>query len=337
METGETVAPIWHGGDIGTARRLFPQAPTPWVDLSTGINPVPYPVGPLPSAAFRQLPDPEDVLALEETAARAYGAADPSQVVAAPGTQVLISLLPYLFPAGRVAVLGPTYAEHALCWGHAGHEVTVVQQPEKLLGADVALVVNPNNPDGRRLKPEVLQAMAKALAAHQGWLVVDEAFVDFEPELSLVPHLPENAVVLRSFGKTYGLAGVRLGFAVTHGAALAHRIRTRLGPWAISGPALAVGQLALADLPWRTHAAGARMEEALRLDALMVPLLGAPVGGTALFRTFSSPRAAEVFNLLGEAGIFVRRFADDPLMLRLGLPGTEQKWGRLEEAVRAAG
>ncbi|MGE4372374.1 MAG: threonine-phosphate decarboxylase CobD [Xanthobacter sp.] len=336
METGEATAPVWHGGDIGAARRLFPHAPEPWVDLSTGINPVPYPVGPLPNAAFRQLPAPEDVLALEEIAAQAYGASDPAHVVAAPGTQVLISLLPYLFPAGRVAVLGPTYAEHALCWTHAGHEVELVRQTEKLVAADIAIVVNPNNPDGRRLTPENLQELARVLAAHRGWLVLDEAFVDFEPELSLVPHLPENAVVLRSFGKTYGLAGVRLGFAVSQGAALAQRIRSRLGPWAISGPALAVGQLALADLPWRSHAAGARMEEARRLDALMAPLLGAPVGGTALFRTFSSPRAAEVFNLLGAAGIFVRRFADDPRMLRLGLPGTEQKWSRLGEAMQAA-
>src|SRR3712207_418873 len=172
-------ARTWHGGDLGEARRLFPQAPEPWIDLSTGINPIAYPVPPLPASLFTRLPSPADHRDLEAAAAEAYGAADPGMVVAAPGTQVLISLLPHLRPRSRVAVLGPTYAEHAHSWRKAGHDVFEIPSLDRVAGADVAVVVNPNNPDGRLLDREPLLRLAEDLRARDGWLVVDEAFADF--------------------------------------------------------------------------------------------------------------------------------------------------------------
>lgn len=321
-------ARIWHGGDLDEARRLFPRAPE-WIDLSTGINPIAYPVPPLPACLFTRLPSPADHRDLEEAAAEAYEAEDAARVVAAPGTQVLISLLPRLRPRSRVAVLGPTYAEHAHSWRNAGHDVADVATLDRLDGTDVLVVVNPNNPDGRLLKREALLRLAEDLRKRGGWLVVDEAFADFDAGESLVPVLPANAVVLRSFGKTYGLAGLRIGFALAPGA-IATRLRSALGPWAVSGPAMETGRKALRDREWLEAARAARAADACRLDALLSSLAGAPLRGTILYRLLESQRTPELFRVLGEHGIWVRRFQYSSRLLRFGLPGTEAEWQRLE-------
>ncbi|MGF3025286.1 threonine-phosphate decarboxylase CobD [Methylobacterium aquaticum] len=323
---------IRHGGDLGEACRLFPQAPGPWIDLSTGINPIPYPWPALEASAFTRLPAPADLAALEAAAAGAYGA-KPDHVVAAPGTQALIDLIPRLRPPGRVAVVGPTYAEHAASWARAGHAVAAV--PDLTTAADVVVVVNPNNPDGRVVPARDLAAAAARLAARGGWLVVDEAFADLEPVESLCGAPPPGGLVLRSFGKTYGLAGVRLGFAVA-GEPLIGRLRRAIGPWAVSGPAIAIGRCALADAVWRREAAARRGRDAARLDGLLDAAGGRIVGGTVLFRTVDIRDASGLFARLGRAGIFVRRFEAAPGRLRFGLPPDEAAWTRLAAALRGA-
>ncbi|KMO29310.1 L-threonine-O-3-phosphate decarboxylase [Methylobacterium tarhaniae] len=322
---------IRHGGDLGEACRLFPQAPEPWIDLSTGINPIPYPWPALEASAFTRLPAKSDLASLEAAAARAYGAA-PDHVVAAPGTQALIDLVPRLRPPGRVAVVGPTYAEHAASWTRAGH--AVVAAADLSTEADVVVVVNPNNPDGRVVPARDLAAAAAGLAARGGWLVVDEAFADLEPVESLCGAPPPGCLVLRSFGKTYGLAGLRLGFAVA-GEPLIGTVRRGIGPWAVSGPAIAIGRRALADGAWRREAAVARGRDAARLDALLEAAGGRVVGGTTLFRTADFADGPGLFARLGRAGIFVRRFEAAPARLRFGLPAGEAAWARLAEALGA--
>ncbi|WP_246733311.1 threonine-phosphate decarboxylase CobD [Methylobacterium sp. BTF04] len=325
--------PIAHGGDLDAARRLFPAAPEPWVDLSTGINPVPYPCPALDASAFRRLPSGADLAALTAVAASAYGVSDPRCIAAAPGTQILIETLPRLRAPGRVAVLGPTYAEHAAAWTRGGHAVTAVTDLAETDGADVVVVVNPNNPDGRIVSVPVLIALADRLGARAGLLVVDEAFADLEPMDCLGPHLRPGVVVLRSFGKTYGLAGIRLGFAATD-PALAARIAAALGPWAVSGPALAIGRAALGDAAWRMDAAAARETDAARLDRMIVRAGGERIGGTCLFRTATFPDAPGLYHRLGEAGIYVRRFADAPTRLRFGLPADKTEWCRLSRILK---
>lgn len=324
-----------HGGQRSAARLRFPEAPQPWIDLSTGINPAPYPVPPLPASCFADLPDPQAVKALEAAAARAYGVADPSLVVAAPGTQILIDLLPRLIPPTQVAVLGPTYGEHGPGWLRAGHQLQGVRQWHELRQARVAVVVNPNNPDGRVLAATDLMALGSMLDARGGMLVVDEAFADLEDgRFSLGPHLPRpGVVVLRSFGKTYGLAGLRLGFALAP-ADIAAEIRTGLGPWAVSGPAIAVGTAALQDHAWRQATAERCAADAARLDGLMAGAGFAALGGTRLFRLYGHDAVADWFGRLGAAGILTRPFAYRADWLRLGLPGDEAAWARLAEALR---
>lgn len=325
-------AEVAHGGRLAAARRRFPGAPEPFLDLSTGINPHPYPLPDWPHAAFTRLPEPEEVAALEAAAAHAYGVIDPAMVVAAPGTQALIQLLPRLFPQQSVRVLAPTYAEHARAWQAGGAEVTTVTALADLAAAPAAVLCNPNNPDGRRWP-----ASAVLAAVPHGLLVVDEAFVDLEEDaqtLSLAPHLPHAGVVaLRSFGKTYGLAGLRLGFALA-APARAAVLREALGPWAVSGPAIAAGRVALADARWRAAMRRRLHAEAAELDRCLAEAGLAVIGGTALFRLVAGGRAGELFERLGRAGILVRRFAEQPAWLRFGLPGSAAAGARLRAALR---
>ncbi|WP_100253372.1 threonine-phosphate decarboxylase CobD [Methylobacterium sp. UNC300MFChir4.1] len=331
-------APIAHGGDLGGLRQAFPDAPEPWLDLSTGINPVPYPVPALEASAWARLPEAAEVRALREAAAAAYGAPDADHVVPAPGTQVLIETLPRLLAPTRVAVVGPTYAEHAAAWARAGHAVAEVSSVDALGEARVAVIVDPNNPDGRTHPLDERRALAETLRARGGLLVADEAFADLEPVESLCPHVatPDSApgtVVLRSFGKTYGLAGLRLGFAVAEPGTAA-RIAAALGPWAVSGPALAIGRAALSDAGWRAEAARARAADAGRLDRMIARAGGRVVGGTCLFRTADFPDGPDLYRRLAAAGIAVRRFAGRPERLRFGLPPDRAGWCRLSRVLR---
>jgi cobalamin biosynthetic protein CobC len=330
------MASIAHGGRLSEARRLFPDAPEPWLDLSTGINPLPYPLPALAPECFTRLPDPDEVSALRSIAAAAYGVADPDMVVAAPGTQILIDLLPRLWRNQPVAVLGPTYAEHAHAWIKAGAPVATVSTFEELADSTVAVLCNPNNPDGRIFSSDRLLALADVLAARGGLLVVDEAFADLERgDFSMANALPHPAsIILRSFGKTYGLAGVRLGFALA-APELATLIREALGPWAVSGPAVAIGQAALSDRAWLAATAERLASGARELDACLSNHGLCVLGGTRLFRLARAANASAIFSQLGRAGIFVRRFSDQPTWLRFGQPGSAAHLQRLQVALRS--
>ncbi|WP_035690725.1 threonine-phosphate decarboxylase CobD [Azospirillum halopraeferens] len=329
---------VLHGGDLDAARAAFPGAPEPWIDLSTGINPWPYPLPDLPAEAWTRLPGAAAEERLRRTAARRYGAAGPDRVAAAPGSQALIQVLPRLRPPGRVAVAGPTYAEHARGWAAAGHAVATVAAVADAGDADVVVVVNPNNPDGRIVPPDEILAVAERQAARGGWLVVDEAFADVAPAASVAAAAGERQglVALRSFGKFYGLAGVRLGFALAE-PVLAAAVRAAVGPWAVAGPALAIGTAALEDDAWaqatrrRLADASAALDRRLTGGGLVVD------GGTDLFRLIRDARAPALYRALGRAGILVRRFPDRPDLLRLGLPADEDAAVRLSDVVRAAG
>jgi cobalamin biosynthetic protein CobC len=323
-----------HGGSLGRAHALFPHAPKPWVDLSTGINPHSYPLFDLPATAFTRLPEPGRLAELARIATTAYGAPGAASVVAAPGTQILLPQVAALVPPGRARVLGPTYAEHARAAALAGHAVEEVRDIEALAGADLAVVVNPNNPDGRILDRAVLLDLAAALARRGGLLVVDEAFMDVGPaEHSLAGDVDTpGLVVLKSFGKFFGLAGIRLGFALAE-QRLADRLESALGPWAVSGPALEIGIRALADRDWQ-HAMRARLQaEAVRLDALLGRFGIAVAGGTSLYRFLDLPEAGGLFTVLGGNGILLRNFSWSPAALRCGLPAGEAAWARLEQAL----
>jgi cobalamin biosynthesis protein CobC len=326
--------PLPHGGDLSAARRLFPDAPEPFIDLSTGINPIPYPLPPLPDAVFARLPDAAASAGLATAAAKFYGAPSAAHVVAAPGTQILLPLIAGIVRPGRAAVLSPTYNEHARAARLAGHGVIETNDVGALADADLAIVSNPNSPDGRLLERNSLLTLAAKLRPRGGLLVVDEAFMDVGPrEQSLAGDVARsNIVVLRSFGKFFGLAGLRLGFALLD-PPLAPRLSAMLGPWAVSGPALAVGAKALADQAWIPQTRSRLLQASQRLDAILSGAGLAVVGGTTLFRLARSDAAHALFSHLGRAGILVRSFPDNPNWLRFGLPAHEDDWQRLQIAM----
>ena len=322
----------YHGGNLDVAKRLFVDAPTPWIDLSTGINAHPYPVGTISVDAWNRLPEAAAIAGLEKQAAAAYGLVH-GEAVAAPGTQSLIQLLPRLVPARSVGIFGFTYGEYAKIWRQAGVEVQTVATLAELADFDLAIVVNPNNPDGRRVPVEALQVLSRALALRDGQLLVDEAFMDFyRASASLAPHLPENALIFRSFGKTYGLAGLRLGFALAR-PDLAHAFRRELGPWAVSGPAIEIASRALADKDWLIEDCRRLMVARARLQGLLTQAGFDLVGGTHLFVLATHVQAQHWFRKLAQAGILVRPFAHYPHWLRFGIPAP-QDWTRLEEALQ---
>jgi cobalamin biosynthesis protein CobC len=330
---GDADEPLAHGGDLGAARRRFPGAPEPFVDLSTGINPNSYPLPDLAAGIFARLPDADAGRRLAALAATYYGAPSPAHVVIAPGTQILLPLVAGLVPSGRAAILAPTYNEHARCAALAGHSVAELRDMGALGDADLVIVTNPNSPDGRLIERNALLALAARLQQHGGLLVVDEAFMDVAPRgFSVAGDVARNIIVLRSFGKFFGLAGVRLGFALAP-RPLAARLAAMLGPWAVSGPALAIGAAALSDTAWLERTRHELIEAARRLDALLADASRDVIGGTTLFRLVRTTAASALFDHLGRAGILVRTFTDSGDWLRFGLPGDDAAWHRLEIAL----
>lgn len=321
--TGHADPLITHGGNLAAARQRFGTPPEGWLDLSTGINPHAYPIPETRPGLWRDLPDPNLQQPLLDAARICFGAPADRSLVVAPGTQALIQWLPRLRAASRVAIVEPTYAEHAAAWRLAGHTVSGVASLEDAVtaDADVVVLVNPNNPDGCVYAPDVLQEVRAGLASRGGWLVVDEAFADIDPKISLAAtEKAEGLLILRSFGKFFGLAGARVGFALGDGA-IVLALGDALGPWPVPGPALHIAAQAYADSVWIGDMRKRLVREAAALDRLLEQY-GIPViGGTPLFRLARTGDAHRLFVFLGECGILTRPFAEQKDWLRFGLPG----------------
>jgi len=317
-----------HGGRLRSAAQHYGIPLGDWMDLSTGINPQAYPVPALAPEVWLRLPEDDD--GLEAAAAAYYGCAE---LLPVAGSQAAIQTLPACFPPGRVVTLAPTYAEHPYAWrGHALQALPAERIDAAVRDADTLLLVQPNNPDGQRFSRRQLLAWQEGLASRGGRLIVDEAFIDAEPDDSLVPLAGSpGLVVLRSVGKFFGLAGARVGFVFAE-AALRAQLAERLGPWAVSGPARAVTAAALADRAWQ-HAARERLTADSRRLAALLDRHGLTGGaGTALFQWRPSAAASGIHARLAEQGILTRLF-ETPSGLRFGLPGHESEWSRLAAAL----
>jgi len=324
-----------HGGRIDLAASLYPSAPKPWIDLSTGINPAPWPVGPIPLARYQRLPLSREIAGMTEAAAAFYGLPADAVILPAPGSELAIRLLPRMIGSGRVGILAPTYGSHAQAWREAGADISefaALPDPDRD-DCKTLIVVNPNNPDGRVFARADLAAFALKWAARGRRLIVDEAFADLQPDLSLLalPELPAGTTVLRSLGKFFGLAGLRVGFVVVSEPD-ATAWRQLLGDWPVSGPACEIATAALRDTNWiaatRTRLAADRE----RLDGLLGNAGLRLLGGTDLFGLFEAPDATDLLDHFARAGILVRGFASAPRQYRFGLPADEVAWQRLESA-----
>jgi len=316
-----------HGGNLDVAIARFGGRVEDWIDLSTGINRRPYPVGGVEERHWRALPSRAEVDALHEAARQAYGTTAP--VLATAGAQAAIQLLPRLAPPGRARILAPTYNEYAPVLREAGWTVEEVEDFAALAGAGLAVVVNPNNPDGRGSDPAHLLASLPRV----GRLVIDESFADAQPGLSLAAEAGRaGLLLLRSFGKFFGLAGLRLGFVLGCEADIAD-LAVMAGPWPVSGIAIEIGRRALADRAWAVATTARLLRDAARLDALARGAGWKLVGGTPLFRLYEVGDATAAQERLGRAHIWSRIFGGRAGWLRLGLPGSDAEWARLETAL----
>ncbi|WP_150764429.1 threonine-phosphate decarboxylase CobD [Pseudomonas fluorescens] len=321
-----------HGGRLRKAALEYGIAEADWLDLSSGLAPWPFAVPDIPLRAWARLPETDD--GLEQAACDYYGAA---HVLPVAGSQMAIQLLPRLRRVGKVGVLSPCYAEHAEAWRRSGYIVREVLEQEVdffLDSLDVLVVVNPNNPTGLSLTPSRLLDWHTKLAQRGGWLVVDEAFMDNTPHLSLAPFADQvGLIVLRSFGKFFGLAGVRLGFVLAE-RKLLKLLAEQVGPWAVSGPTRVVGQSCLLDT--EGHARQRQRTEAAseRLARLLAQQGFAPQGGCALFQWLITECAEALHEFMARRGILLRLFTHNS-SLRFGLPADEADWTRLAQAFDA--
>lgn len=321
-------APPAHGGRLRAAARQHGIALERWIDLSTGISPHAYPVPAIPAAAWHRLPEEHDGL---EQAAAAYFGSD--AVLPVAGSQAAIQALPAVIAGRTVSLLSPTYGEHPHAWRHrCVRTCTPDNLNQAAQHSDIVVIVNPNNPTGVHVEPAQLLALHRDLARRGGWLIVDEAFIDAQPALSLAHAAGrENLVILRSLGKFFGLAGARVGF-VLGPQSLRDKLAHHLGPWPISGPARHVACAALADRTWQAMARNRIAADGERLATL---LAGSGLGqssGTPLFQWIQTPHARTLYDHFTARGILTRHF-ELPPSLRLGLPAHETAWQRLADAL----
>jgi cobalamin biosynthetic protein CobC len=309
-----------HGGRIDDAIRAFGGTRDDWIDLSTGINPVPYPVTVLPHRAWTALPDRDAEEALVRAARRLWQVPPEAAVLAVPGASSAIALIPRLRPAATVRIPGPTYNEHAAAFRAAGWQVT-----EEDTTAGAAVLVHPNNPDGRWYTTDAADAALR---------IIDESFCDTAPDRSLIATAARpGTLVLKSFGKFWGLAGLRLGFVIGD-PDLVGLLAAMLGPWPVSGPALGLGAHALADTAWAADTRARLAEDTARLDRRVTATGATLTGGTLLFRLYDHPRAADLHRHLATHHILTRPFPWSATALRFGLPAPAD-WPRVETALGA--
>ena len=328
----------FHGGDLADAMGNGTgvdgnKQEHDWLDLSTGISPYAYPIPDMSFDIWKRLPGRVETGELLAAAADYYGAPDIAHIAAAPGSQALIQILPYCLPKLPVTVVGPTYSGHVCGWQAAGREVRTCTALEECDPSGITVLVNPNNPDGCIFPTEELAGFADRCTKAGGWLIVDEAYCDLDPSLSMAGQCDtQNVVVLRSFGKFFGLAGLRLGFAIAP-LELTVRLRSALGSWAVSGPAIQLATQALRDFDWQGAQRETLTTSASRLDKALKNGGIAVRGGTDLFRLAHSPCVPVLFAHLLEHEIYVRRFDEHPEWLRFGLPGPEREWDKLDNAL----
>jgi cobalamin biosynthesis protein CobC len=329
-----------HGGRLCVARSLFPNVPQPWIDLSTGINPYSYPAPRASARERHRLPEPTELARLEEIAAAAFNVADPARVVATGGTETALRLLPYVLKLTTAVIASPAYGSHIDAWQRAGAAVRALADSELLAIAatnSAITVVNPNNPDGRLLSRSQLLSLHDAVNRNDGVLVVDEAFGDLDPQHCVSDIAGSDAaprmIVLRSFGKFYGLAGVRLGFVIAS-PAIATLVRQLLGDWPVSVDALRAGLVAYADEDWAQRTRTRLSQASQRLDQLLISGGMEIAGGTSLYRLARATDAHARFTQLISHGVLVRPFDYDAMLLRFGLPSGRDDWRRLAKALK---
>lgn len=324
-----------HGGQINAVMASFPNAPRPFIDLSTGISPFPYPFTPPSPNTLYRLPQKKDEQQLKEDASYLWRLPKNKEIVLAPGSQILISLLPYILRPKKIFILSPTYSGHVTSWENAGFDITHIAHFQELHHAaqaqnSLCILCNPNNPTGDIYSAQQIEQLALRCQATHSLLVIDEAYCDF---CDAHPHHispAENQINLRSFGKGYGLPGLRLGFMAAR-PSITSQMEKILGPWSVSSFALKIGHQALKDENWIKNASTLIQKSAQRLRQILKDFHYKSFGKAHLFTYFQANNGFKLWKYFAEHGILLRFFPEKPNFLRIGLPADEESWRRIEK------
>ncbi|MEJ6393413.1 threonine-phosphate decarboxylase [Gymnodinialimonas sp. 2305UL16-5] len=310
-----------HGGGLDAAMQRYGGLREDWVDLSTGINPVAYPFGQVPHTAWTELPDTGAMENLIAAARTFWQVPDTTEIIAAPGVSSLITRIPDLVEEYGAHIPKPTYNEHAAAFAARGRlgNVADPHQPTHVY-------VHPNNPDGRLWPPSIV--------GDRQLTIIDESFCDTLQECSHIALTERPGVIVyKGMGKFWGLAGLRLGFAIGQPETLAG-LSDLLGPWPVSGPALWIGARALRDSDWAEATRVRLIRDTARLDDLLLSRGAEIVGGTSLFRTYHWPKGCKALHEhLAQRHILTRIFPYSQTWIRFGLPRNEVEWVRLRTAL----
>lgn len=268
-----------------------------------------------------------------------------ARVFLGPGRKALFSEYCFaVYPLATLAQNAEAIVAKALPDDHPvmpfGHDLDALAAaltPE----VSVVMIANPNNPTGTWVEPAALEAFIAKVPA-QTIVVLDEAYIEyFDPALkpdsrAWLDRYP-NLVVTRTFSKTYGLAGLRAGYALSHAsvADLLNRVRQ---PFNLNMLALLAAEVALGDQAHVAQAVELNRSEMARLKAELAALGLKVLPSQANFLTFNVGRdAAPVHKGLLERGVIVRPMASYgmPTWLRVSI-GTAAENTRFLEALKAA-
>ncbi|GHF77835.1 threonine-phosphate decarboxylase CobD [Thalassotalea marina] len=328
MLKAKNAQPLVHGGQLTKVASQYDFPLSEWLDLSTGIAPFSYPIPEIPLSIWQNLPSDQQALI---NAAKHYYQSD--YCLVSNGSQPVIELLPALWlekntlPASQITVYLPQvgYKEHQKAWQLAGFELSFYQDalPQHIKANSVVVVINPNNPSGKLYELNALIELQQRCQLQGALLVVDEAFIDvIAPSQSIIANLAENTLVLRSFGKFFGLAGIRIGFVCCQ-QAWYQQIKAQCGPWQVNGPALFIAEKALLDTQWQQQQRAKLVQQQQQLSELLSSCGFEQQVGCSLFITCYCDHAAERYQTLCQHGIYVR-LTDEQDALRFGIPNTEQ-------------
>jgi cobalamin biosynthetic protein CobC len=337
----------FHGGQLIEIAKQYEIPLDEWIDLSTGINPNGYPANGIPESVWNRLPENNDKLV--ETAAQYYQC-HTNSLLPVSGTQFAIQVIPGLFSQSTIGLIQPGYYEHAKHWKKHNHTIVsfehnpendaetnlalINQINKKIHELDVLLIINPNNPTGLIFSKQQLLQWQEILLKQNSYLIVDEAFMDSNTCNSLISSISRpNLIILRSTGKFFGLAGIRLGFVFSNQSIL-NKISELQGPWPISGPSRWLAQKALADAQWQKETLVEIQKNSRRLQSLLSIHHLKPNGGTDLYQWIKTSYATKIYHHLNKHGILTRLFSD-PSSLRVGLPKNEIEWQKLELALHS--
>jgi len=305
-----------HGGKLDHHLDLYGGDRSDWIDLSTGINNSPYPIPKIPKWVWECLPDERLNENFKDAARDFWKVPKSAEITTANGTSPIISILPSIFRRGNIDIYHPTYNEYKAAFTKSGWKISKNN-------ASARVLVNPNNPDGKYWS-------STDILSNDKLTIVDESFCDLTPEKSLIKFSDQpGVVVLKSFGKFWGLAGLRLGCAIAAPKTL-KKLQSMLGPWPASGPALFIGVKALNDKNWANNNVKKLDNLASKFDDILLKNSIHIMGGTSLFRLIKIKNAEKMKNYFAQNHILIRTFSYSNEIARIGIPKNEKQRLKIE-------